>query len=134
MGALHHDAAHHADGDRELRGEHLPLEMHFAATFRALGHVRYHDTALFGKVSTMAQQSHDNRDGLFDLDTFKRKYIYSAMSYAAVGLDGEPLVVFLTEASAERRLAPGPVLFHATFGGGMQLLNEIGQHGFEYLA
>lgn len=122
--------------------------MHFAATFRvlraplsqALGQdvqlqrVRYHDTALFGKVSTMAQQSHDNRNGPFDLDAFKRKYIYSAMTYAAFGLDGEPLTVFLTEASAERRLAPGPVLFNATFGGDMGLLEEIGRLGFEYLA
>lgn len=124
------------------------VDVHFVAAFRtlrtsllqALGRevrlrrVRYHDTVLFEKIVVMAEQSHDNRNGHFDLDTFKRKYIYSAMSYAAVRMDGDLLAVFLTEASAERKLTPGPFLIDTSIVGAQQLMRGVGQHGFEYLA
>jgi len=67
------------------------------------------------------------------VDAFKRRYVYGAVSYAAVSKEGEPLAVFLAETDAERRVTPGPCLVGVEKGD-RKVLREIGRHGFEFLA
>ncbi|MCJ1265799.1 hypothetical protein MMC22_005680 [Lobaria immixta] len=145
---LYYDATHYDGDSGAYRGKHLPCGHALRRCVpRAAGttiastrqevrlrRVRYHNTTPFDKIAVIAEQSHDNRNGRFDRDAFKRKYIYSAMSFAAIRVDGDPLAVFLTEASAERRLTPGPCLVDTTIVGVQQLASVVGRNGFEYLA
>jgi len=82
----------------------------------------------------LAARAHDNALGPFEVDAFKRRYVYGAVSYAAVSKEGEPLAVFLAEADAERRVTPGPCLVGVEEKGDRKVLREIGWHGFEFLA
>ena len=125
----------------------LRVSIHFAAAFRALRgplsralgrpvqlrRVRVHDAPVFGRVVRLAARAHDNALGPFEVDAFKRRYVYGAVSYAAVSKEGEPLAVFLAETDAERRVTPGPCLVGVEKGD-RKVLREIGRHGFEFLA
>jgi hypothetical protein len=125
----------------------LRVSMHFTATFRALHaqlsiafgcpvelkRVRMQDDSLFANLLAMAERMHDGHKGQFDVTAFKRRYVYSAVSYAAVNEAGELLAVFLAEADADRCITPGPLLVDANNKVDRRLLKDTRLRGFDIL-
>jgi hypothetical protein len=125
----------------------LRVSMHFTATFRALHaplsvafgcpvelkRIRMQDESLFGNLLKMAERMLDGHEGQFDVTAFKRRYVYSAVSYAVVNEAGELLAAFLAEADADRCITPGPLLVDAHNKVDRRVLEETGLHGFEVL-
>ena len=80
----------------------------------SLVRIRCQDEITFPKVVKFAEQVHKQSDELdaFCLDTFKPRYVYSAISFAAFDPHGDPRIIFLAEVSARMGffLSRGPVL------------------------
>ncbi|KAH9873931.1 hypothetical protein IAQ61_004558 [Plenodomus lingam] len=126
----------------------LRVSMHFTAMFNALQaplskalgcairikRVRVHDEAIFRDVAEMAGREQRARQQQWDVAAFKRRYVYSTMSFAALSDSDQLLVVFLAEADADKRITPGPVLVQEGQTVNRPLLKEIGLYGFEFLA
>ena len=107
------------------------LDRHFATVFRsikpdldsacgqplALQRIHCRDETTFPKLVKFVKEFYDNSDDLdaFCLETFKRRYAYGAMSFAAFDAHSNTCIAFLIETSAQRELFPGPVLVAPRF-------------------
>ena len=107
------------------------LDGHFATVFRsvkpdldsacgqplALQRIHCRDETTFPKLVKFVKELYDNSDDLdaFCLETFKRRYAYGAMSFAAFDVHNNTCIAFLIETSAQRELFPGPVLVAPRF-------------------
>ena len=101
--------------------------------------IRCHGTSSFPKIVALAKQIYEeasSREGTspFCLDTFRRQYIYGAMSFTAVDADDEPFVVFLAETTACRTTCSGPVLVHPDIFCNMHVLQEVASQAFVRLS
>lgn len=71
---------------------------------------------------------------VFCLSTFKRRYAYNAVSFAAFDAHGDTCIVFLAETSARRELFPGPVLVTPDFSGSNDTIQHLVSKAFSLLA
>ena len=126
------------------------LNEHFATVFRSINHdldsacgqtlglirIRCRDETTFPRVAAFAKQVHDETDALdaFCLDVFKRRYVYGAMCFAAFDANGDPLIVFLAESSAQRKISPGPVLVAPSLSSSNDTIQQIASKAFSLLS
>ena len=126
------------------------LDDHFANVFTSIGQdldsacgqrlsllrVRCQDEMRFSKISRFARNLHNNGGALetFCSDTFRRRYAYSAMSFAAFDAQNDPYIVFLAATSAQRELFPGPVLLTPEFSGSNDRVQHLASKAFSLLA
>ncbi|CAD6567466.1 MAG: hypothetical protein ASARMPREDX12_001008 [Alectoria sarmentosa] len=97
--------------------------------------IRCLDEKTFPGVVRFAKQLHEdsNEPDAFCLDTFKRRYVYSAMSFAAFDAHGDPCIVFLAETSARRELFPGPLLITPDLSGNKDAVQHLASKVFSLL-
>ena len=85
-----------------------------------------------------AKQIHDQSDELeaFCLDTFKRRYIYGAISFAAFNAHGDPRILFLASVSARGGffLVPGPVLIAPSASANSDTVQHLASKAFSLLS
>ena len=126
------------------------LDGHFAAVFRsikpdldsacgqplALQRVRCQDETLFPKLVQFVKERYDNSDDLdgFCLETFKRRYAYGAMSFAAFDAHGNTCIAFLVETSVQRELSPGPVLVAPKFSSSNGTVKKLASKALSLLS
>ena len=126
------------------------LDGHFATVFRsiqpdldsacgqplALRRIRCQDETFFPKFVDFVKERYDNSDDLnaFCLETFKRRYAYGAMSFAAFDAHGNTCIAFLVETSAQRELCPGPVLVAPRFSSSNGMVKKVASKAVSLLS
>ncbi|MCJ1458465.1 hypothetical protein MMC28_008838 [Mycoblastus sanguinarius] len=126
------------------------LDDHFVTVFRfinadldsacgqkiSLLRIRCRDEMTFPSIVRFAKQLHDDSDELdaFCLDTFKRRYAYGGLSFAAFDAYGDPCIIFLVETSARRDFFPGPVLVSPDFSGSNDTVQHLASKAFSLLS
>lgn len=71
---------------------------------------------------------------VFCFSTFKRRYAYNAVSFAAFDAHGDTYVIFPAETSARRELFPGRVLVTPDFSGSNDTIQHLASKAFSLLA
>lgn len=126
------------------------IDDHFATVFRIINpdldsacgqtlsllRIRCRDEKSFPRIVRFAKKLHDGskEHKAFCLETFKRRYAYSAMSFAAFDAHGDPCIFFLAEVSARRELFPGPVLVTPDFNGSKDTVHHLASKAFSLLS
>lgn len=104
----------------------------------SLHRIRCRDEVTFPKIVEFAEQVHDQSDELdaFSVDTFKRRYVYGAISFAAFDEHGDPCIIFLAEASARGGffLHPGPVLIAPDASANSDTVHRLASKAFSLLS
>lgn len=128
------------------------LDMMFENTFNYVSHslsialaldepltlrrVHCHDQILLPKVLDLARKelfrssvhTNGNVDGWSD--SFKRRFLYGAMSFVAMDEDCTPKILFLSEVTTQKLLCPGPVVSVEMMKGKLDILRSIADEAF----
>ena len=100
--------------------------------------IRSRDEVTFPRIVEIAKQVHDQSDELdaFSLDTFKRRYVYGAISFAAFDEHGNPCILFLVEVSARNGffLCSGPVLIAPDASANSDTVQHLASKAFSLLS
>ena len=123
------------------------LDEHFATVFHfvnpdlelacgqtlSLQRIRCRDEETLPRVLNFLRKSYDGHDA-FCLDTFKRRYTYGAMSFAAFDAQGDTCIIFLAETSAKRDFFPGPVIVTPRLSASNDTIQQIASKAFSLLS